>query len=253
MLKGGSLIITGASMGFGRALAEFLGVRGVNLVLNARGESQLEETWQLCDSVGIRAVAMPGDASKSRVAAELVEAAVQLGNFAGFIHSAAVAQPGPLAREISERAFDEVFDANVKAGWQLARHAIPVLETAGRGLAVFVGSQAAEVSLPGFGVYCASKAAEEHLARQIATETPWLTCFVYRPGIMDTRIQEQARNARGGASEQLKNLFRPWKERGQLTMPEVAAATLAGLVLGDWDGLSGKTIEHREKTRPAAS
>jgi hypothetical protein len=59
-------------------------------------------------------------------------------------------------------------------------------------------------------------------------------------------MQEQARNAVGGGGEALRNLFRPWKERGELIRPETSAMGLMRLLAGEWDGLSGKTFDIRD-------
>ncbi|GFK92726.1 3-oxoacyl-[acyl-carrier-protein] reductase FabG [Fundidesulfovibrio magnetotacticus] len=250
LLKDKTLIITGASMGVGRALAEALAVLGSRLVLNARGAEDLEDAWHACDMVGAQAVAVPGDASKATTARALLEAAQSLGDFVGFVHCAGVLNPGPHVWEMDCAGFDEVFSSNVKGGWILARHCVPVLRKAGSGLAVFVGSGAASVVQPGMGLYCAAKAAEEHLCRQLAAEAPWLTCFVYRPGLVDTRMQHQARNALGGGAEALRALFRPWKERGRLIMPEESAMGLMRLLLGEWKDLSGHTFDMRDSDAP---
>lgn len=245
-LKGKTLIITGASMGVGRALAEALAVLGAKLVLNARGPVDLEEAWQSCDMVGAQAVAIPGDASLASTARALVDEAFKLGDFSGFIHCAGVLNPGPLLHEMDANGFEEVFASNVKGGWQMIRHCVPHLRPLGSGLAVFIGSAAASVTQPGIGLYCAAKAAEEHLCRQLAAEEPWLTSFVYRPGLVDTRMQDEARNAVGGGAESLRALFRPWKERGHLIMPEQSAMGLIRLLMQDWQGLSGKTFDVRD-------
>lgn len=246
LLKDKTLIVTGASMGLGRALAEALAVLGAKLVINARGPEALDEAWHACDMVGARVVSVAGDASKASTVKSLMEAAHSLGDFTGFIHCAGMLRPGPLLWEMEEHGFDEVFSSNVKAAWQLTRHCVPALRSAGRGLAVFIGSKAASVAQPGISLYCSAKAAEEHLCRQLAAEAPWLTTFVYRPGIVDTRMQEQARNAVGGGGVALRNLFRPWKERGELIRPETSAMGLMRLLAGEWDGLSGKTFDIRD-------
>jgi len=246
-LKDKTVIISGASMGVGRALAEALAVLGAKLVLNARGPEALEEAWQSCDMVGAKVVAVPGDISKASTVKALVDAARQLGDFTGFVHSAAVMHPGPLLWETESTAYDEVFSASIKGAWQLARFCVPELEPTGRGLAVIVGSGAASENQPGIGLYSVSKAAEEHFCRQLATEAPWLTSFVYRPGLVDTRMQEQARNAVGGGGESLRNLYRPWLERAQLLMPEESAMGLVRLLMQDWNGLSGRTLDVRDE------
>jgi len=246
LLKDKTLIITGASMGIGRALAEALAVLGAKLVLNARGPEALEEAWQSCDMVAAKAVPVPGDCSKASTVKALVDAARELGDFTGFIHCAAVLRPGPLVWEMDGAGFDEIFTSNVKAAWQLARFCAPELAKSGQGLAVFVGSGAASVTQKGIGLYCAAKAAEEHFCRQLAAEAPWLTSFVYRPGLVDTRMQEQARNAVGGGGEALRALYRPWLERGKLIMPEMSAMGLIRILMRDWHGLSGKTFDVRD-------
>jgi len=247
LLKNKTLIITGASLGVGRALAEALAVLGANLVLNARGPEALDDAWQACDMVGAKAVAVAGDASKAATAKELINAATTLGDFLGFVHCAGVLNPGPLLWEMDANGFDEIFSSNVKAAWQLARVCVPELRKSGVGLAVVLGSAAATVTQPGIALYCAAKAAEEHLSRQLAAEEPWLTSFVYRPGLVDTRMQEQARTATGGGAEALKSLFKPWLERGKLIMPEDSAMGLIRILMGDWTGLSGKTFDVRDE------
>ena len=56
----------------------------------------------------------------------------------------------------------------------------------------------------GIAAYGAAKAAEEHLARHIAAEAPEITTFIFRPGIVDTRPQVQARESTGGASGEIR-------------------------------------------------
>ena len=112
-------------------------------------------------ALGARAVYVAGSAGKAEVAHALVERAEALGNFAGYIHNAGVLHPGPLLFELAEELFLEVLEANLLAGYQLARFAYPVLRRKGEGLAVYVGSGAAESNLPGIGAYAVAKAAEE--------------------------------------------------------------------------------------------
>ncbi|MGW3464223.1 SDR family NAD(P)-dependent oxidoreductase, partial [Streptomyces olivaceoviridis] len=68
-------IITGASKGLGRALAEALGARGWDLVLDARGADALKETAEAVAGHGTRVVALPGDVTDGGHRAELVAAA----------------------------------------------------------------------------------------------------------------------------------------------------------------------------------
>ncbi len=249
-LHGKTLLLTGASMGIGRALAVALTGEGVNLVINARSAGLLRETRELC--VGPEGPAkavvevVVGDASKAETVAAMVEAARKIGIFWGFIHAAGILHPGPYLWELSAEDFQAVFQANVMAAHQLIRGCLPTLREQGDGLAVFFGSGAAEKTQPGIAAYCAAKAAEEHLARQLAAEAPEITSLVYRPGIVETRMQAQARESEGGAAEQLQAVFRPWKEQGQLMTPEESAGGLVQLLAANPRRLHGRTWDVRD-------
>ena len=104
-LKGKTLILTGASRGIGRALALQLAEAGVNLVLNARDAALLNEVASDCRNLGVRAIALSGSAADSTTASKLVDAALDLGHFHGFIQVAGVLHPGPFLWELSEARF----------------------------------------------------------------------------------------------------------------------------------------------------
>ncbi|WP_018111285.1 SDR family NAD(P)-dependent oxidoreductase [Thermus igniterrae] len=225
-----TLILTGASRGIGRALALELAKAGYQLVLNARSEAPLLAVLEEVRAQGGRAEAVAGSAGKAEVAEALVRKAEGLGGFYGYIHNAGVLHPGPLLFELAEGLFQEVLEANLVAGYQLARFAYPLLRRQGEGLAVYVGSGAAESNLPGIGAYAVAKAAEEHLARQLAAEVPEVACFVYRPGVVETEMQRAAREAQGSAAPVLHRVFRSYKEEGRLLTPEAAAQALVRLL-----------------------
>lgn len=245
-LRNKTLVLTGASMGIGKALALELAKEGVNLVLGARTEDKLKETSAACRNLGVKAVSISGDVSSSNVAQELVQIGIELGDFYGFIHAAGVLAPGPTVWELNKTRFKEVMDASVTAAHQLIRHAVPSLLWRGEGLAVFFGSGAAERAQPGIGAYCAAKAAEEHLARQLAAEAPPITSIIWRPGIVETRMQQEARTCEGGAAERLKEVFGPWKAEGNLMTPEESAYGLVQFLKNNLHKHSGKIVDIRD-------
>jgi NAD(P)-dependent dehydrogenase (short-subunit alcohol dehydrogenase family) len=225
-----TLVLTGASRGIGRALALELAKAGYDLVLNARREAPLKAVAEEVRALGAKAEWVAGSAGKGEVARALVEKALELGHFQGFIHNAGVLHPGPLLFELAESLFLEVLEANLIAGYQLARFAYPHLLRQGGGLAVYLGSGAAESNLPGIGAYAVAKAAEEHLAKQLAAEAPEVICFVFRPGVVETDMQKAAREAQGGGAPVLQRVFRGYREEGRLLTPEEAARALVRLL-----------------------
>jgi NAD(P)-dependent dehydrogenase (short-subunit alcohol dehydrogenase family) len=239
-LRGRTFIITGASAGIGKALAVLLSREGSNLVLNAREPAPLARAAGECEESGVVVKYVAGDASDGRTTAEAVAKAIEIGSFSGFIHDAGVVRPGPHLWELPEEHFNEVLAANLVAGYQLTRCAIPELLKQGEGIAVFFGSGAAEITLPGIGAYCVAKAAEEQMARQLAEEAPQIVTLVYRPGVVDTRMQKQAREAVGGAEKFLHKEFRGYKERGMLISPEDAAGALIRIIARNPEKFHGK-------------
>lgn len=245
-LRGKTLIVTGASMGIGRALALELARMGVRLVLNARHQPALDAAAAECSKLGTQAVAVAGSAAEPGTARGLVEAARRIGHFYGFVHVAGLLHPGPFLWEMTEEAFRDVFGASVIASYQMIRHAVPVLIEQGAGLAVFFGSGASQMHLPGMGAYSAAKAAEEHLARQLAEEALAITSFVYRPGVVATRMPQQALKAEGGGAEELRRIFGEYEDQEEMISPEQAAEGLMRILTDDPDRFRGQVVSWRD-------
>ncbi|GIW34971.1 SDR family NAD(P)-dependent oxidoreductase [Meiothermus sp.] len=239
-LKNQTFIITGASRGIGEALALELARAGAHLVLGARNQKALEFVRDEARNLGVRCESVAGSAAHSTVAEALVAQALQIGSFVGFIHNAGILNAGPLAYELIESQYDEIMDSNVKGGYQLARFAYPHLIRQPGSVAVFLGSGVAEHNIPGMGIYAIAKAAEEHLARQLAIEAPEVTCFTYRPGIVETNMQKQLREAQGSASETLRPLFKGYQAQGRVLTPEQSARALVRILEADPRRFHGK-------------
>ncbi len=72
--------------------------------------------------------------------------------------------------EVTEDAFDAIFDTNVKGLYFLTQRAVPEMVRQGRGKVINIASQAAAVAFPKSSVYCASKAAVVGLTKALAVE-----------------------------------------------------------------------------------
>lgn len=233
-----TVIVTGASSGVGRAAAQELAERGARLVLSARAVDPLKAALEACANASHEA-GFPGDhamiagsVAKAKVAESLVATAMNMGAFTGLIHAAGVLAPGPALWELDPDRFQDVFDASVHGAWMLIHTAMPALSHVENSFAVFLGSGAAEITQPGIAAYCAAKAAEEHMVRQLAVELPQVASMVYRPGIVDTPMQAKARASTGEMADKVSAVFSAWHERGELLTPQESACALATLIEG---------------------
>jgi NAD(P)-dependent dehydrogenase (short-subunit alcohol dehydrogenase family) len=185
-----------------------------------------------------RVAVVPGDIGSAEVAGDIATAALGFGGPIGVIHNAAVAAPGPMLWDLDPEAADAVLGASLDGAIHLVRRFVPIMRTEGAGCFVFVGSGVADRNMLGMGAYCIAKAAEEHLARQIALEAPELVSFVWRPGVVDTDMQTEARSAPSDVAAP----FQGFKDGGRLISAEDAALDLVQRLEGDREALSGTTV-----------
>ncbi|MEY9990279.1 NAD(P)-dependent dehydrogenase (short-subunit alcohol dehydrogenase family) [Streptomyces sp. V4I8] len=187
-------IITGASKGLGRALAEALAARGWDLVLDARTAEVLQETAAWLDAHGTRVTAVPGDVTDAGHRSALVAAARQLGGVDLLVSNASALGAEPLVRlhELPLEGLRRALEVNVVAGLALVQEALPLLRASGTGTVITVSSDAAAEAYETWGGYGASKAALDHLAAVLGEEEPGLRVWAVDPGDMATDLYAAA-------------------------------------------------------------
>lgn len=184
-------LITGASRGFGRAMAWELAARGWRLVLDARGSTALERA--VAGLPPDRTVAISGDVADAAHRAELRRAVELLGGLDLLVNNASDLGPSPLPPlgRLPVAALERVLAVNVIAPVVLVQNLLPFLE-ASEGTVINVSSDAAVEAYAGWGGYGASKAALDHVSRVLATEYPTLRVYAFDPGDMRTEMHESA-------------------------------------------------------------
>ncbi|MFN2581383.1 MAG: SDR family NAD(P)-dependent oxidoreductase [Candidatus Dormibacteria bacterium] len=185
-------VITGASKGFGRALAAALAARRWKLIVNARGSDELENA-RAALAASTDVIAIPGDVADAGHRAAVADAVRSAGGLDLLANNASELGPSPLPqlREYAIDDLDAVFGVNVLAPLALVQLLLPTLE-AREGTVVNVSSDAAVEAYPGWGGYGASKAALDQLTSVLAAEVPTIRAYAFDPGDMRTVMHQRA-------------------------------------------------------------
>ncbi len=186
-------IITGASKGFGRALAAQLASDGWDLVVDARHADELETAAEALRAHGSQVVAIAGDVADPQHREQLVAAARALGGLDLLVNNASTLGPTPmpLLRNYPLDELARVYEVNVLAPLALVQRALPLLH-ASHGTLVGITSDAAVEGYEGWGGYGSSKAALEQVHRVLAAELPDLRVYWFDPGDMRTEMHQDA-------------------------------------------------------------
>jgi NAD(P)-dependent dehydrogenase (short-subunit alcohol dehydrogenase family) len=183
--------ITGASSGFGRALAEAVIARGERAVVAARRRESLEPLMARAPE---RVLAIPLDVTDASCRASAVKAAID--RFGRIDVLANIAGRGSLGavEEFSPHQLREQMELNFFAAAELTREVLPQMRKHGSGHILNLTSIGGLVSIGGFGVYCASKFALEAWSEALADETARLgiRVTIVEPGSFRTEFAGEA-------------------------------------------------------------
>jgi glucose 1-dehydrogenase len=189
-LRGKVAVVTGASLGIGRATAIALGRAGAKVVVNYRSHpEQAEEVVQAIRQVGSDAVAFQGDVADFEAVRGMVAKAVEkFGRLDVAVSNAAYSDREPFY-EANINNFKRTVDVTMWGAWHTMRAATEQMIKQGEGGAiVIVSSPHAFIPAPRAMAYNMSKAAIEHAARTAAIEVAEfrIRINIIQPGWTDT-------------------------------------------------------------------
>ena len=167
-LSGRTTVVTGASSGIGRGVAEAMAEAGANLVLVGRDEKRLRETVEAVKKCSVEPEPIAVELTADDAASTIVEAAMnRFGALNILVNCAGIFEPQPFETQPLE-SFDRQMAVNVRAPFALTQAALPHLRP--DGAVVNISSIAGYAGFPQSAAYCATKGAVELMTRALATE-----------------------------------------------------------------------------------
>lgn len=187
-LNGKSTIITGATQGMGRAIAERFASEDAKIIVNGRNRELGEEVVAAITKKGGEALFVQADVRYQEENQKLVDRCIEkFGSVDIVVSCAGVLGLGSVTH-VTMETWHSTLDTNLNALFYLLRAAIPRMQTKG-GNVVVIGSIAAHKGFPNHAAYCASKGAVQSLVKQVAVDyAPEIRINLIQPGPVDTEL-----------------------------------------------------------------
>ncbi|TML89811.1 MAG: SDR family oxidoreductase [Actinobacteria bacterium] len=201
-LDGKRALVTGASSGIGRAVANRFAREGARVAVAGRDADRTQRT---VDEIGDAGVPLLGDVSTEEGALGVVEGAARaLGGLDAVVSNAGVdATEWPKLHEWEIAEFDHILAVNLRGPFLVAKFAIPHLLAAGGGSIVHMSSVCAVTVWEGDCAYDVSKAGLNMLSDHIAVEygPQGIRSNTLMPGVIETELHRSVMDALPNGAE----------------------------------------------------
>ncbi|XZE54724.1 3-oxoacyl-[acyl-carrier-protein] reductase [Planctomycetaceae bacterium SH139] len=192
-LKGQVAIVTGASQGLGKAVAEALGSNGATVVCLARNAEKLAGTVAAIETAGGAAEAISCDVTDRAAAAAAIESAHEkYGRLDILVNNAGITRD-KLLRGMSDEMWDDVIATNLTSCFVCCRAAATLMRRAKYGRIINMASISGLIGNPGQANYSASKAGMIGLTRTLSRElaSRGVTVNAVAPGFIESDMTRE--------------------------------------------------------------
>lgn len=242
----GVFVVTGASKGLGRAIAILLAKNGDSVIAIARQSSELQEVGEVLKSLSTESIALPCDiGNHSDINSTTEEILSRFKHISGIVHNAGTIIPIKGMLDASRSDWERAIHVNLIGVQDLTNSLEQIIGGEKHTRIVTISSGAAKRSIHGWSSYCVSKAGLDMWTNCLAEEGAKrnISALAIAPGIVDTGMQEEIRNADEVNFPLLSN-FIDYHRNGELEKPETIAAKLLPFCLGE-SGQNGDRLDVR--------
>jgi 3-oxoacyl-[acyl-carrier protein] reductase len=236
-LAGKVALVTGASRGIGREIAEELARNGAKVVVNfASSPGKAEEVVNGIKQQGGEAVAIQADISKVAEVEMMFQKTLEaFGQVDILVNNAGIMIMKPIAN-MTEEDFDKQFAINVKGTYFACQQA--ALHMNGNGRIINFSTSVNGAMFPAYSAYAATKGAVEQITRQLAKELghKGITINAVAPGPINTELFKV-----GKSEEQIAGIVN-MNSFGRLGEPEDISSVVLFLAGKESQWMTGQTI-----------
>lgn len=237
MLDGKVALVTGASRGIGRAIAEKLGGAGATVIGTATSEAGAEAISTYFKEAGINGAGeVLNVADPDSIAALLKSINDEYGAVAILVNNAGITRDNLLMR-MKDDEWDDIINTNLSSVFRLSKSCLRGMMKARHGRIISIASVVGATGNPGQCNYAAAKAGIVGFSKSLAREvgSRGVTVNVVAPGFIDTDMTK-------ALSEDQRNAMSSTIPLGELGKPDDIANAVLFLASEMGDYVTGETL-----------
>jgi NAD(P)-dependent dehydrogenase (short-subunit alcohol dehydrogenase family) len=191
-LKGKVALITGASSGMGKAIAEAMGYQQARVVISSNEPEQLAKVVQEFQALGIEVLGIACDMAKGEEIENLVNQALHAFEKIDILVNCVGMAPTGSFLDTTSQSFDKTMQLNIQAAMYLTQLVIPPMQLQKDGAIIYLASIAGVRGNRHLGLYGISKAGLIEMARNLAVEfgPDNIRVNTISPGMIQTPFSE---------------------------------------------------------------